>query len=168
MLVIPAPTEGEPNSEVDEVAWRRELKQLRVRVGQLESERKTLLDPAINTSRDGKHGYRCGHPCGVIVYDNEPLIECRVCGAKLDPVDVLREFARHERNFCYTLEHLRKERGDLHEEIKKLKSLRSRLRADARELLPDPPVRAGTGKWMRGLIANEQLDRVLAKEPCEP
>lgn len=168
MLVIPAPTEGAPSTEVDEIAWRRELKQLRVRVGQLEAERKTRLDPALTNKRDGKHGFQCGSPCGVLVYDKEPVIECAACGAKLDPIEVLRDFAHHERNFCYSLEHLRKERSDLSSEIKKLKSLRQRLRADARKLLPDPVVPAGSPKWRRDGAASAQLDRVLAGERGEP
>lgn len=163
-LTIPLPAEGEPVVS-DEIAWRRELKQLRVRVAQLEQERGIRQAPSIDAKRSDVHGYQCGMPCPVVVDEKLPRVECATCGSKLDPVDVLRDYAHHERNFCYSLTHLRKERQDLGEEIKKLKALRQRLRADARKLLPDPPVRPGQRKWDRDQVANVMLDRVLAREP---
>lgn len=162
-LTVPHPEEGSPVIG-DEIAWRRELKQLRVRVAQLEAERGIKQSPSIAVERDGKHGIGCGHPCPVAVFENEPRVECRSCGANLDPIEVLREYARHERNFCYSLEHLRKERKDLSDEIKKLKALRQRLRGDARKLLPEPPARRGDRKWDRDQVANAQLDHVLSRE----
>lgn len=93
--------------------------------------------------------------------------EVKACGAKLDPIQVLRDYARHERNFCYSLEHLRKEQRDLSAEIKKLKALRARLRAEARKSLPPVEARPGDRKWRRDMVANAQLNRVLAQEPSE-
>lgn len=165
-LVVTDPDESPPAG--NEIAWRRELKQLRVRVAQLEAEQKTRLDPLLEVSQDGKHGKhgsQCGNPCVVVVADKEPLVECKACGAELDPVDVLREYARHERRFCFALEHLRGEKIALATEIEKLKRLRARLRAEARALLPSQPVRRGERKYERDLRANVQLDRVLAREP---
>lgn len=168
MLTVPHPGEGSPTSG-DEIAWRRELKQLRVRVAQLEAERGIKQEPSIGVKRGEEHGYRCGHPCSVFVCEEQPRIECQVCGTKLDPIEILREYARHERNFCYSLEHLREEKRDLTAEVAKLKDLRSRLRSEARKLLPEPAARAGDRQWVRLQRADAQLDRVLAKEPgCLP
>ncbi len=120
------------------------------------------------TLHNGKHGYQCGIPPRVMVLDKEPRVECKTCGATLSAIGVLREYARGERNFCYTLTHLRKELRDLTTEIAKLKALRLRLRGEARKLLPEPSTRPGVRKWIRDQVANEQLDRVLAHEPDPP
>lgn len=164
-LVVPRPEEGTPTAGDDEVAWRRELKQLRVRVAQLEQERKTRLDPSLQVKRGDEHGYRCGSPCPVLVLDEQPRVECAACGTRLDPIEVLRDFAKHERSFCYSLEHLRKERADLAAEIKKLKALRMRLRGEVRLKLPEPTAHAGARKWDLDCVANSLLDHILARMP---
>ena len=163
-FVIPHPGDGSPAAG-DEIAWRRELKQLRVRVTQLEAERSIKQLASIEVKRGDVHSYRCGQPCGVLVTDNSPRVECAACGTQLLAVDVLRDYANHERNFCYTLEHLRKEKRDLFAEVEKLKKLRSRLRSEAKKLLPEPPEKPGQRKWDRDLVANVLLDRAIAKEP---
>ena len=55
-LSVPRPDEGSPAEPGDEVAWRRELKQLRVRVVQLEAERGTRQRPSIEVKRGDVHG----------------------------------------------------------------------------------------------------------------
>lgn len=161
-ISLPPQVAGQPQTD-DEIAWRRELKQLRVRVVQLEAERGFTQRPSIDGKRLEAHGYQCGRPCGVTVSENTPRVECSACGTKLDPVEVLRDYAHHERNFCYSLEHLRKERAELLAGNAKLKALRLRLRGQARKLLPEPPP-GGRNKYERDIIANMQLDRVLAEE----
>lgn len=163
MLTIPHPSEGTPSAG-DEIAWRRELKQLRVRVAQLEAERGIKQVPSIEVKRSEEHGYQCGHPCGVVVTENAPRVECEACGTKLDAIEVLREYARHERNFCYSLEHLRKERRDLTKEIEKLKSIRTRLRSLLRKVVPEPPA-PGLRKWDRDRIVGDIVDRILCRVP---
>jgi len=165
MISIPAVTQGTPTTGDDEVAWRRELKQLRVRVLELEAERKISLRPSIDTTRNKEHGVQCGMPCHVTVSINTPEVTCSVCDTKLEPIEVLRDFANHERNFCYSLEHLRKEKWDLAVEVKKLKALRNRLRADARKLLPAIDSEGGKiAKVVQQMRADRQLDHVLAQE----
>ncbi len=163
-LTIPLPDEGSP-TEGDEITWRRELKQLRVRVVQLEAERGLRQAPSIDVRRSEVHSLRCGMPPAVTVVENEQRVECAACGTELSAIEVLHEYAKHERNFCYSLEHLRKERRDLHVEIDKLKALRARLRAEARKALPAVPSRPGARKWDQDQVANHQLDQVLAREP---
>lgn len=163
-FIVPRPDEGSPAAG-DEIAWRRELKQLRVRVTQLEAERGIKQVASIEVKRGDVHGFRCGSPCGVLVSDNSPRVECAACGTQLSAVQVLRDYANHERNFCYSLEHLRKEKRDLHAEVEKLKKLRARLRSEAKKLLPEPPEKAGQRKWDRDMVANVLLDRVIAREP---
>lgn len=158
----PPQVAGQPQAD-DEIAWRRELKQLRVRVVQLEAERGIAQRPSLGLERSKEHGYQCGMPCGVTVSENTPRVECSACGTKLDPVQVLRDYAHHERNFCYSLEHLRKEQAKLLAENDKLKALRLRLRAQARKMLPEPPA-GGRNKYERDIVANIQLDRVLAED----
>lgn len=165
IFTVPHPAEGSPK-EGDEIAWRRELKQLRVRVVQLEAERGIRQPPSVDVKRDGQHGLWCGSPCGVVVLDRRPRVECAQCGGELNAIEVLRDYAKHERNFCYSLEHLRKEKRELTAEVEKLKKLRLRLRAEARKLLPEPrAVRGMDRKWDRDLVANMHLDHVLAREP---
>lgn len=158
---VPHPAEGSP-AEGDEIAWRRELKQLRTRVVQLEAERGLRQSPSIEVTHSKVHGFQCGSPPHVTVIEEENRVECVACGAGLQAISVLLDYARHERDFCYSLEHLRKERRDISVEIAKLKSLRTRLRADARKLLPAPP--PCDRKWDRDMVANYELDKVLARE----
>jgi len=161
-FTVPHPSDVSP-VEGDEVAWRRELKQLRIRVMQLEVENKGRQEPSLKIKK-GEHGPGCGHPNAVYVFDDEPRVECQACGTKLDPIVVLRQYAHHERHFCYSLEHLRKEQRDLAAEIKKLKALRSRLRGDARAKLPPPSGRYGSRPYDLRAEADVALDRVLAGE----
>lgn len=161
-LTVPHPGEGSPTTG-DEIAWRRELKQLRVRVAQLEAERGIRQAPSVEVKRGEVHGYRCGHPCGVVVCEEQPRVECAACGTKLDPITVLREFARHERNFCYSLEHLRKEQRELTAKLEKLKAVWLRLRGKVRMQMPELPAREGSRKWDRDQWMNWLVDHVLAR-----
>ncbi len=164
-FTVPHPEEGSPTGEVDEIAWRRELKQLRVRVAQLEAERGLRQDPSIKSERGGEHGIRCGMPCHVVVYDEQPRVECQVCGTRLDAIEVLRDYAHHERNFCYSLNHLRKESADLTAKVAKLKALCARLRGQARMVMPERPPHDGERKWDRDQWKNWLVDQILARIP---
>lgn len=95
----------------------------------------------------------------------ERLQQAESKGRESAAIEVLREYARHERNFCYSLEHLRNERRDLSAEIKKLKALRLRLRGEVRLTLPELPLRAGVRKWDYDNVANLLLDHILARMP---
>lgn len=157
----------EPMGAGDEIAWRRELRGLRVRVAQLEAERSAALNPAVRIT-SGEHGPQCGIPCPVLVDERAPEVTCESCGVRLDPIDVLRSFAHSERNFCFQLEHLRKERADLAKEIAKLKAMRLRLRSDVRKAMPQREFPEGTAKFTRDLVSNHELDLALAREPERP
>ena len=161
ILSIPHPEEGTPSDGSNEVAWRRELKQLRVRVAQLEAERGLKQSPSIEVKRGQEHGLRCGMPCHVVVSEEQPLVECAACGTKLDAIEVLRDYALHERNFCYSLEHLRKERRDLTAETAKLKALLLRLRGKARLHMPEVPAKTGRDKWDRALWSNWLIEQLI-------
>lgn len=84
----------------------------------------TIRDPV------EQHGYKCGSPPNIIVSERTSLVACAVCGAPLDPLDILRQYTRKERQFAFTLERLRQERSELGTEVEQLKTLRSRLRSD--------------------------------------
>ena len=93
-LEVPHPAEGSPVAG-DEIAWRRELKQLRVRVAQLEAERGIRQAPSIEVERSKEHGYQCGHPCSVVVMDPGPT---GPCGSKATPTATSSsEEGTHER-----------------------------------------------------------------------
>lgn len=136
MFSIPAEVpKGPADVDDSDIGVRRENKRLRARLVELETMVKTRLGRVVPTSTtmpqdfEEKHGLKCGFHPNVIVSMKTPRVECAVCGEKLDALDVLREFARHERHFAQTLEHLRKETSELRAEVPKLKRTLSDLRS---------------------------------------
>lgn len=92
------------------------------------------LVPALNTAPMGAHTLAdCGFHPQVLVEEHTGRVYCRVCDQTLDAVMVLLEFARRERNFCYSVNHLRTEAQALRTEVAVLKVERSRLRSDIKK-----------------------------------
>jgi len=67
-----------------------------------------------------------------------PLVECAVCHEELDPLEVLREYVREERQFAQCLEHLRDETSELRREVEALKKQKAALRAAVRKAGGEP------------------------------
>lgn len=119
-----APT-AEPT---DDLGRARELRQLRARVAQLETEKAELqhqVKPSVSTiesHEEKKHRIgTCGFHPQVLVSMETNSVVCAVCDAELAPLDVLREFAREERRFVQSLNGLRDEKQLLHKQVDKLK-----------------------------------------------
>lgn len=76
----------------------------------------------------------CGHRCKALLDDDKRTVRCSLCGAQLDPFDVLLKFARHEYEFVHT----RERRQALERQIDLLRAEERRIkdrlrRARARE-----------------------------------
>ncbi len=80
----------------------------------------------------------CRHDGGSYVFDKQPRVTCKLCGCDLDPMTVLRKIAHQEMVFCYAMDHLKRERKELIEEVEKLKRVRNNTKRSIR--------RAETGK----------------------
>lgn len=89
------------------------------------------------------------------------MVECATCGGDLDPLEVLRDFARQGDRYLYILDEKKKLSGEcesLRADIKRLKGQRRRLRDDLH--------RVGIG--VRMVIATEierSLGWVAGKRP---
>lgn len=120
--------------DVDDLGRMRELKRMRARLSELEtlyaSRFRFQVPTALSTREQVK---RCSVHPHVVVDDHAAKVTCSECGAQLDPLDVLRQFARHERSFAFTLEHLRHEKDGLTKEITELKRQKSQLRSAIRK-----------------------------------
>lgn len=128
---------GKPNlSEPISLAKERELRQLRQRCADLTealSERdKTLVAQIQSREWHEEEHHKCGFHPAVDVSMETNSVTCRVCGAELAPLDVLREIAQGERRFVQNINGLRKEKGELSKEIESLKRQLSTLKSKVR------------------------------------
>ncbi len=124
---------------------RRKIKDLEAKNADLEKKLAAALNtvqPQLTTVRGD-----CLHFGGFTVSDTELEVNCKPCGAKMDPYEVLRMIAHRETNFCYTLNSLRTEAHQLRNEVAKLKAARARMRRTVRSAEDVPP--AGIGAIMR-------------------
>lgn len=115
---------------------RRKITALQAQVADLEAklaEASSVVRPALTK----KLHTECYHQGVFEVADHELEVTCQVCGAKMDPYEVLRKIAHREVNFAYTMNHLRKERDTLTRDIERLKSKLSRLKTATRRETPD-------------------------------
>lgn len=149
-LNVPVDHPTAPAADDDnELGWRRERTKIRARMAELELVVATRLAYLVPTSTSTplatqeKHGLRCGMHPHVRVSMRTPRVECAVCGTLLDPLDVLREYAKHERNFAHTLEHLRAEKAELTAEVDRLRRQRSSLRSQVKKRTKKAPVDEG-------------------------
>lgn len=110
----------------------RRYRELEAKCQKLESllASKTSLDVA--RYGEEKHTFRCGQHPRVVVSENVPKVWCAVCEEQLDPIEVLRSYARKERNFIFGLQHDRHEAAALKKEIEELKRVRTNLMAQIR------------------------------------
>jgi prefoldin subunit 5 len=121
-----------------DLAKERELRQLRAQVAALQSQVAALdVFKAASVlsvkSVDETHGRAaCGFHTRVLVSMTESAVWCAVCNCELEPMDVLREFAKKERNFIESLDWLREEKAELRKEIDVLKKQRSSLRSQVK------------------------------------
>ena len=122
----------EPDVGIISLAKERTLRELAAanerlvtRIADLEKERTGLTVGKVT-----EHGLKCGirHP-HVIVDENAPVVECAVCKERLDPLVVLREYAKREKHFMWTLKALRDEAAKLTAEVAALKKERASVRA---------------------------------------
>jgi cell division protein FtsB len=132
----------QPDVGIISLAKERTLRQLQEvnerlvdRIAELEKERHGLTVGKIT-----EHGLRCGalHP-HVVVDEHAPVVECAVCKERLDPLVVLRQYAKQEKHFMWNLRSLRDEKAKLAAEVEALKKERSNVRAQvkrAQEKLP--------------------------------
>ncbi|MDD5542820.1 MAG: hypothetical protein PHX83_06565 [Acidobacteriia bacterium] len=81
-------------------------------------------EPMLTIHRNPDHPY-CFHNSGVSVDDNARTVECRKCGVRLDPIDVLMKFARGEMRFV----DVREQRKALEKQIAQLKEEERRVKA---------------------------------------
>jgi len=124
------------SDDESDIGRAREFKRMKARLQELETLLASQLRFDVPTSTTAKRQPldKCCHfHLHVIVYMDQARVECRACGAFLDPLDVLRQFANRERNFADTLKHLREERDRLGKEIVALKKQRNSLRSQVRK-----------------------------------
>lgn len=174
MLTIkPEPTPPEI-AEVTEIGIARraraaenEVGRLRERVAALEAER----GAARLEIEKGQHGATCvalvdgggRHPV-VMLNEESRTARCKVCGAVLDPYEILLEYANSERRFAYQLEHRREEARDLRKEVDDLraakKNLRRRRQDDKANSAPPTPVelRLLAAALISGIGAHVRVD----------
>ena len=76
----------------------------------------------------------CGMPGHERVYvdDHMPVVTCQTCGERLDPMAILRSYARRERTFVWSVKQLRQDRDRLKAEVEELERQRTNLRAAIR------------------------------------
>lgn len=118
--------------EVIDLGAERELRELRKKTAELEArlavrEGKPIMAVIQRLSSDEKHGYQCGFHQQVEVSFKTPEVTCSVCGEKLDPIEVLREFVKTERNFAFGIESLQTEKKVLENVVAALKREKNNL-----------------------------------------
>lgn len=120
-----------------DIGIRRQWKQMRARLAELERLYASRFQYQVPTTtiavRDTALGAKCQLHLHVKVSMHAARVECADCGAPLDPLQVLREFAREERHFADQLEHLRQEKANLGKEIEALKKQKQNLRNQVRK-----------------------------------
>lgn len=106
------------------------------------------------------HAEQKCYRCAAVYVDNKRrVVECQRCGAELDPIEVLHEFAVRERRFLASNDLAKRELARLHAEIEALKG---DLQAARR-----PPTRVecprGCGKFV---AASDVHPRGVAPHAC--
>lgn len=107
---------------------RRRIRELEVQAEDLSRRLAEALgraQPGISKAMPSE----CYHHGSFEVEDHKLEVNCKQCGALMDPYVVLRKIAHREVNFCYTLNGLRDEKVKLTVEVEKLKALRSSLKS---------------------------------------
>lgn len=105
---------------------------------------------------DERKCYRC---VAVYVDNKRRVVECQQCGAKLDPIDVLHEFAVRERRFLASNDMAKRELARLHAKIEALKGdLQTARRPPTRVECP-----RGCGKFV---AASDVHPRGVAPHAC--
>ena len=136
---LPSVREVEVPGGTLDLAKERELRKLRHQVESLTAKLATYngvieLSQITTVNRyEDRHGYKCGFHPRVIVSEETRSVTCQACGAELEPMDVLREFARNERRFVESVTGLRQERAKLLEDVAELKKRRSSLRSQVKK-----------------------------------
>lgn len=118
-----------------DIGIRRQFRAMKSRLAELEGVAARFADrvPTATSLLRQPIGQRCGFHLHVVVYEHSKRVECADCKEPLDPLDVLRQFARAERSFADTLDHLLKQRTDLNREIEALKKQKQSLRNAVRK-----------------------------------
>lgn len=83
----------------------------------------------VDESRERKPG--CRHP-QVDVWQRAPRVECRDCGERLDPHQVLLAFALEERKFQHIGDQAERKRAALKAEIAELEAEEKRIKSRIR------------------------------------
>jgi regulator of replication initiation timing len=117
-----------------------EIEKLNERHLELRRQHDGMGDLSAEVSVRTHDEYRCNarapgggkHPVVRVNGGEDRYVECRVCGARLDPIDVLLQFAHAERMFSYHLTSLRQEVTQLQADRDRLKAERSSLRSQVR------------------------------------
>lgn len=121
-------------AELENEKLARELVELRARLARVDVAGDLIAgegkphDPARCEAR-APGGAR--HPV-VRVDGKERAVECQICGAELDPIDVLLSYAHAERMFSYHVKSVREEVDRLRAERDRLKDEAKRLKAQVR------------------------------------
>lgn len=129
-----------------DIGRARQFKAMKARLLELERLYASRFQYQVPTTtiavRDTALGAKCQLHLHVKVSMHAARVECADCGAPLDPLQVLREFACEERHFADQLEHLRQEKADLGKEIEALKKQKQNLRNQVRRAGGKP-----IGRW---------------------
>jgi prefoldin subunit 5 len=134
----PEPSTVEAAPGTIDLAKERELRQLRAQVAALTSQVAELdvfkAASVLSVKQtDETHGRAaCGFHTRVLVSMTESAVWCAVCNCEVEPMDVLREYAKKERNFIEALQWLRDEKAALRKEVDELKKIRSSLRSQVK------------------------------------
>jgi len=119
-----------------DVGIRRQFRAMKARLLELEhlyaSKFRHQVPTAIALTRPGYLDGKCKFHLHVKVDMHKAIVECADCGAPLDLLQVLREFANEERHFADQLEHLRQEKANLGTEVEALKKQKQNLRNQVR------------------------------------
>lgn len=135
------PIDQRPESIVtddeSDVGIRRQWKAMKARLLELEhlyaSRFQFQVPTATSVTKPSFLDGKCSLHLRVKVSMHKAVVECSDCGAPLDPLQVLREFARGERHFANQLEHLRQEKANLGMEVEALKKQKQNLRGQIRK-----------------------------------
>lgn len=106
------------------------------------------------------HAEQKCYRCAAVYVDNKRrVVECQRCGAELDPIEVLHEFAVRERRFLASNDLAKRELARLHAEIEALKGdLQTARRPPTRVECP-----RGCGKFV---AASDVHPRGVAPHAC--
>lgn len=86
--------------------------------------------PSLRPAPHEPHSLGCGLRVHVMM--NTRRVFCGVCGELLDPIDVLRAYAKRERNFEYQNEDAKRTLASLRAEIDELRRERNNLKSQVR------------------------------------